>query len=94
MSRPCLPMLLVAVILSGCASTTQPPQVPFPRPPEGPMQPGQELRPLPKDVQTVQQALPTVTGNYARALENRRRLDLLQRWVREQYKKTNGKPLE
>lgn len=94
MCRPSLPMLLVAAILSGCASTTSPLQVPFPRPPEGPMRPAEELRPVPKDVQTVQQALPTVTENYARALENRRRLDLLQRWVREQYETTNGKPLE
>ena len=39
------------------------------------------------------QALPGITGNYAKANRNKDRYEGLKAWVREQYKATNGKDL-
>ena len=36
------------------------------------------------------EALPSITGNYARAISNKNRLTFCQAWVREQYEATNG----
>lgn len=39
------------------------------------------------------EALPQVTGNYARANRNKETLTFCQNWVREQYKAMNGRAL-
>lgn len=83
---------LACLILIGCASTTQPPQVPFPRPPADLLVPAQQLKAAPEKPSAAS-VLPVVTGNYSAFHVVAERLTALQAWVRKQFETTNGQPL-
>ena len=80
-------LLLACWIMSGCASTTPPPQVPFPSPPADLMQPPEPLL-QPQEPVDLAQTLKTITKNYAASLRTATRLEALQNWVWKQYRLT------
>ena len=76
-----LPLLLIAVILSGCGSTT-PVMVSYPQPPAALMEPPREYRPIP-DGTSLRDALPIIVKNNDAGVHNAAHLEMLQEWVRE-----------
>ena len=76
-----LPLLLIAMTMIGCTSTT-PVMVPYPQPPAALMEPSREYQPIPEGT-SLRDALPIIVKNNDAGLFNARHLQQLLEWVRE-----------
>ena len=76
-----LPLLAIAMILTGCGSTT-PVMAPYPQPPAALMEPPREYLPIPNGT-SLRDALPIIVKNNDAGLFNAGHLQQLQEWVRE-----------
>ena len=72
--------IIVALLLTGCASTTVPVTMNFPQAPETLMMEPEKLDPLPEDSKEMTELLENSTVNYGKYRELQIKYQLWQRW--------------